>query len=366
MYPKIALNKFITALSMMIAAILLLSTCSNDKQREDGKKPSAIKPVTYSTMLVQFANPSYTLSVPGELKPYEQVAIYAKVTGFVKQIYVERGDRVKKGQLLAQLEAPELNQKYISEQSVEAKGKSDFLFAKQNYDRLVEASVTQGAVAAVELDRAKSVMESAKSAYQSTKAGTAQASQLKQYLRITAPFDGVITDRNVSVGALAGTNAGQPIFMMAQGSRLRLTLSLPEKHAASIKNDMAVKFTVSSQPGQTFDAKLSRTSGLLSQQDRSLTLEFDVNNAAATLRGGEYAQVQLNLQRAQSSYWVHRKSVLTTQSGKFIMAMNNQEIKRIPVKEGITIDTLTEVFGDISAQDNILKAPSEEIKEGKI
>jgi len=353
-------------LAISLAATLLFTACSNNEKEMNKAEITPANSLEYATTPVQYINPEYTLSVPGELKPYEQGAIYAKVTGFVKELYVDRGDRVRKGQLLALLEAPEMNQKYLSDKSAEDKVYSDYLFAKQAYDRLLEASATVGAVAAIEVDRAKSAMESAKSAYESSKAGTAQTSQLQKYLRITAPFDGVITDRNVSVGALTGANTGLPIFMMAQGSRLRLTLALPEKHAASVREEMPATFTVSSQPGKVFDAKLSRTSGLLNQQNRALTLEFDVDNVLDALQGGEYAQVQLKLQRKQPSYWVNNKSVLYAQSGTFVMTLNNEEIKRIPVKEGIRLDTLTEVFGELSSQDNILEKPSEEIKLGKI
>ncbi|MGV8879628.1 MAG: efflux RND transporter periplasmic adaptor subunit [Sphingobacteriaceae bacterium] len=367
MYLKTSIkNPSNTAFTIAMAAMLLFAACSNPTAKTTATPPKIVKPVSYPTVGLQLINPEYTISAPGELQPYEQVALYARVTGFVKRLYADRGAQVKKGQLLAQLEAPEMNQKYLFDKSAEDKVYSDYLFEKQNYERLVEASATTGAVAAIELDRAKSVMESAQSAYQSSKASTAQAAQLQQYLRITAPFDGVITERNLSVGALAGTTSGQPIFTMAQGNRLRLTLSLPEKHAASVKEKMAVTFTTSAQPGKVFNAKLSRTSGLLNQQDRSLTLEFDVDNASGALQGGEYAQVQLKLQRNQPSYWVNKQSVLHTQSGTFLLALHHQEISRIPVKEGITIDTLTEVFGNIAPADQILKTPSEEISEGKI
>lgn len=369
MYHSISINRKSTVvLALATSLVLLLSACSSkEKEKEKGQdKREQPKAVNYKTAPVQFINPEYELSVPAELKPYEQVAVFAKVTGFVKKMYVDRGDRVHKGQLLAVLEAPEMEQEYLSSKSSEQKIYSDYLYAKQAYDRLVAASKTTGAVAEIELDRAKSAMESAKSSYDASKAGTAHSSQLQQYLRITAPFDGIITERNVSVGALAGTGGNMPLFMMAQGNKLRLTLSLPEKHAASIKQDMPATFTVSSQPGKTFDAKLSRTSGLLDQQDRSLTLEFDVRNPAGELQGGDYAQVKLKLQRKNPSYWVNNKSVLNTQSGIYVLTMNNDEVKRIAVKEGIRLDTLTEVYGNIAPEDKIILKPSEEIKEGKI
>lgn len=367
MYQSISKNRISPALrALTIILAFVVTACS---PRGKGQKPTQnTKPMTvsYPTAPVQFINPQYEISVPGELNPYEQVSIYAKVKGFVKQLYVDRGDRVHKGQLLALLEAPEMEQQYLSNKSNEQKIYSDYLYAKQAYERLVDASKTTGAVADIELDRAKSTMESAKSAYQASQAGTAHSAQLQQYLRITAPFDGVITQRNVSVGALAGTDSNIPLFLMAQGNKLRLTLSLPERHATSVQGDMQATFTVSSQPGKIFDAALSRTSGLLNQQDRSLTLEFDVDNPSDELQGGDYAQVKLILQRKKPSFWVSSKSILHTQSGKYIMTLDDNAIKRIAIKEGIRVDTLTEVFGNLSSENHIILKPSAEIQEGPL
>lgn len=351
---------------LAMASVSMLAACSSQGHEKEHHDIQEVNPITYPTEQVQFINPEYEISVPAELIPYEQVAVYAKVTGFVKRLYVDRGDHVREGQLLAVLEAPEMEQQYLSDHATEQKIYNDYRYAKQAYERLVEASATTGAVAAIELDRAKSAMESAEAAYEAAKAGTAHASQLREYLRITAPFDGVITARSVSVGALAGTGAGGPLFMMAQGNKLRLTLSLPEKHASSVKPGMTATFTVSSQPGKTFEAVLSRTSGLLDQQDRSLTLEFDVSNPLGELQGGDYAQVKVTLQRKAPTHWVPAKSVLNTQSGAYVMTLDEREIKRIPVTEGVRLDSLTEVFGSLDPTDRVLLKPSEEIRAGAI
>lgn len=368
MYQSILINKKSTlALAIVCSLTLALTSCSKKEQEVIPQQKEETKTINqYPTASIQFINPEYSISIPAELKPYEQVAIYAKVNGFVKQLFVDRGDHVRRGQLLAILEAPEMEQQYLSSKSSEQKIYNDYLYSKQAYDRLLEASKTNGAVADIELERAKSVMESAKSAHDASKAGTAHSSQLQQYLRITAPFDGVITQKNVSVGALAGTGSNTPLLMMAQGEKLRLTVSLPEKHASSVSKTLPATFTVSSQPNKTYNATLSRTSGLLNKDDRSLTLEFDVDNISAELQGGDYAQVNLKLQRKASSYWVDNKSILRTQSGIFVLTLKNDEIKRIKVNEGIRMESLTEVFGDFSPEDNILLKPSEEIKEGPI
>src|SRR5690606_39004057 len=357
----ISSNKRSLALAGMITAALAFTACSQRVGENEQEQSTHTPAEAYPTAPVKNLNPEYELSLPAELEPYEQVAVYAKVTGFVKQLYAERGDRVRKGQLLAVLEAPEMEQQYLSDKSTEQKIYSDYLYAKQAYDRLAEASATTGAVAANELDPAKGAIESAQPAYEPSMAGTAQASHLQRYLRVTAPFDGVITDRNISVGALAGTQSGKPLFLMAQDNRLRLTLSLPEKHAAAASQNTRAVFTVSSQPGKSFEAVLSRSSNLLDEQDRSLTLEFDIDNVSGELHGGDYAQAKVTLQRKNPTYWVPGSSVLSTQSGTFVMTVTDQGIKRLPVKAGLRMDTLTEVFGDLSPEDRVILKPSEEI-----
>lgn len=358
------INKIVFSVSLIFSIAAIAACSSSPETKTEDKKVGKV--INYPTTEVQFINPEYEISVPAELKPYEQVDVHAKVGGFVKQLLVDRGDYVRKGQLLAVLEAPEMEQSYLSSKSSEQKIYNDYIYAQQAYERLEVASQTSGAVAGIELDRAKTAMESAKSAYDASKAGTAHSSQLKNYLRITAPFDGVVSERNVSVGALLGPSANTPLFRIAQGNKLRLTLSLPEKHAASVQERMPVQFTVSSQPGQVFQATLSRTSGLLDQRDRSLTLEFDVTNDEGKLKGGDYAQAKLKLKRKEPSFWIPNKSLLTTQSGIFVLGVQNNEVRRIAVKEGIRLDTLTEIFGDIEPHQKIIIKPSEEIKEGKI
>lgn len=345
-----------------VVVILMFASCQEMAQQDhvtaDRSQKKIEPPKTAEIRLMQ---PEYTLSVPAELVPYEQVAIHAKVSGFVKQLYVDRGSRVRKGQLLAVLEAPEMDQRSRSDRSAQQKMQSDYQYLKQAYTRLLDAAKTEGAVAALELDQAKSRMESAASAYEASKAEAGGTAQLQGYLRIIAPFDGVIVQKDVSVGALVGAGGAQPLFLMAESNRLRLKVALPEKHAASVRPGMRATFTVMSQPGKTFSAVLARTSGVLNQADRSLALEFDVANGAAELQGGDYAQVNLQLQRKSPTFWVPTKSVLTTQAGIFVLTMSKAEIQRVAVQEGIRLHSLMEVFGDLKEKDLIVVKPTEEM-----
>jgi len=344
----------------------LLMACGSPKE-EKKIVPETKQTLNLATDSIRWMQPNYTLSLPGELKPYEEVQVYAKVNGFVQKLLVDRGAYVHKNQLLAVLEAPEMGQQYIADKAAQEKMHSDYRFAEQAYARLKEASATEGAVSPIELERTQNLLLRAKSAYEASKAGTGRSAQMQQYLQIVAPFEGRISQRNVSVGALVGPGgSNMALFHIRQDHKLRLTLSIPEKHAASIPDDLAANFTVSSLPGETFTAKLSRSAGGIDRDHRSLTLEFDVNNSQYKLQGGEYAQVNLQLKRKTGSFWVPLSSVVRAPSGSFIMQLEDQNLQRIPVREGIQLDSLVEVFGNVHKDIQILRKASEEIKEGKL
>ena len=348
---------------ILVVTAGLLASCSETKAEENSiAKTEKTKNIEIKTVAVSQLQPEYEIHLSGELEPAEQVSLYAKVNGFVKKLNADIGDYVKKGQLLAILEAPEMDQKLVSDRSSEQKLESDYLYAQQNFERLKEAAKTEGAVAAIELERAETAMNSAKSSYESSKAQTGHSAQMQKYLHVVAPFNGVITERNVSEGALVGPGSNQPVFRIADEENLKLKIALPEKHAGSVNENLQATFTVNSQPGKKFDAKLSRNSRLISNQSRAMTLEFDVPNNDRKLNGGEYAQVTLKLQRKNPTFWVSPKSILNTQSGRFVLTKNGDNIKRIPVREGIRLDTIVEIFGNLKENDFIIERPTEQMK----
>lgn len=347
---------------LSLTVLALFSGCSENSAKTTTEKDVSIVK-TLEIIHPQKDRPVYTLSLPGELKPYEEVTIYPKIKGFVKEIYADRGTYVKKGQLLAILEAPEVSQKYFSERSAEQKFKEEYNYSRQSFDRLRQASKRIGAVAAIELERALSKVKSDSAAYRAAVANTSVSGQLNKYLRITAPFAGIVTDRNISKGALVGENMSVPLFSIAQNSKLRLLVAIPEKHAASVNDDTKVSFTVAGLPGKVFQSTIARTSSVLRQSSRSMIVEFDVSNHP-DLNGGEYAQVKLKLQRPDSTYWVPASSVVNTQAGVFAVRSNDGIIERVPVIIGGRNKDRIEIFGELHTTDNIIKIGSEELTEG--
>lgn len=347
----------------VIVSVVLIQSCAGEKEKAVVKKES--KQPGFKFTEVKLERPTFTISLPGELKPYEEVDIYAKVKGFARRVYVDRGSYVRKGQLLAQLEAPELGAGFAARTSSANTAYQKFLFSRRSYNRLKEAAKKNGAVAAIELEKAYTQYLGDSAAWHSSRADAAVSGQMQHYLRITAPFSGIINTRFVSEGALVGDN-GEPMFRLTQANKLRLEVAIPEKQAQSIARGARATFSLVDFPGNTFTATLSRTSGALDAKTKSVIAEFDIPNPAGVLRSGQYARVVLQLQRPQPTTWVPPSSLVESQAGVFVIKKQNQRLTRVPVSRGLSRDTLVEVYGDLHPGDKVLLKGSEEVKEGTV
>lgn len=357
-----------TLIYLTIIISFFIVSCSDQKEKTSAaaseKKQNAAPSFKLAT--VQEDQPHYTIILPGELKPYEQVNIFPKIKGFVRKVYVDRGSMVRKGQLLAQLEAPEVGEQFAARKSATNTAYQKYVFSKQAYHRLKEASKKAGAVAIIELERAYAQLLGDSAAYSASRSEAAATGSMQNYLRITAPFSGVITGRFISEGALVGEGGvnGAPLFQLTQQNKLRLTVAIPEKQAQALLPGTKAVFTVVDIPGKTFTGVLSRNSGALEVASRSLIAEFDIQNSGTELRAGQYAKVKLQLKRPQPTLWVPATSVVQAQSGVFVIMKDAGIAKRVPVQVGVQRDSLVEVFGNLQVGNTVLFKGSEEVKEG--
>jgi membrane fusion protein (multidrug efflux system) len=320
------------------------------------------------------------VKLPGELQPYLAVAVVAKVGGFVKTIDVDRGSTVKQGQLLATLDAPEMQAQTIEAQSkaqaldlqrVEAQAR--LAAARSTFDRLKAASATPGVVAENDVVVAEKNVEAAQAVVQSyegsLKAAQAQVQavrDLEQYLRIKAPFDGIITERNVHPGALVGPNAGStPLVRLQQISRLRLVVAVPEALVGGIVKGARVPFSVPAFPGEPFTATLHLISHDLDPKTRSMAVELDVQNADLRLGAGMYPEVQWPVKRPQPSLLLPPTSIVTTTERTFVIRVKQDGTAEwVTVGRGARVGDLVEVFGPLRQGDSILRRGSDEVREG--
>src|SRR5713101_1483910 len=267
------------------------------------------------------------VKLPGEFRPYLGVPIFAKVSGFVEKIEVDRGSVVKQGDLLATLVAPEMQAHIVEAQSkaqaiglqrVEAEAK--LAGAQSTYQRLKAASATPGVVAENDVIVAEKTVEAAQAlvhAYEdSIKAAQAQVESFKdleQYLTIKAPFEGIIIEREVHPGALVGPGSGStPLLRLHQVSRLRLVVAVPEALVGAMVKGARMPFIVPAYPGETFYGVLSLIAHDLDEKTRTMPVELDVRNPDLRLGAGMYPEVQWTVRRPQPSVLVPPTSIVTT------------------------------------------------------
>jgi RND family efflux transporter MFP subunit len=319
------------------------------------------------------------VKLPGEFQPYLAVPIYAKLPGFVKRVAVDRGSAVKQGQVLVTLEAPEMQAQIAEAQSKaqavglqRAEAEAKLAGAQSTYDRLKAASATPGVVAENDVIVAQKNAEAAqalvRSYEDSIKAAQAQVQSVKdleQYLTLKAPFDGIITERNVHPGALVGPGTGStPLLRLHQVSRLRLVVAVPEALVGAMVKGARVPFTVPAYPGETFYGLANLMAHDLDEKTRTMAVELDVKNPDLRLSAGMYPEVQWPVRRPQPSLLVPPTSIVTTTERTFVVRVANGVAQWVNVSRGARVGDLIEVFGALKEGDTIVRRGTDEIREG--
>ena len=237
--------------------------CQNKVNEHDTKATIAQRSATggastkTDAFILTKSDLSSSFRIPGELIAYQQVDLYAKVSSYIKKLLVDVGSEVHQGDLLAVLEAPEINSQLSIAASKLKSQEAIHIASKANYDRLSETSKTPGTISHNDLDQANARQQSDLAQLEAAKFAYREVKDTKAYLQIRAPFDGVITNRNVSAGAFVGpTGKGsdQPIFTLQENRKLRLIVSVPETYAANLNHNTEVNFEISSLKGKVFKA----------------------------------------------------------------------------------------------------------------
>jgi membrane fusion protein (multidrug efflux system) len=323
-----------------------------------------------------------TLEMPGELEAYEDVAMFPRVAGYVKSINVDRGSRVAAGEVLATLEAPELlSQRAEAESKVQAaEAQRDVVRAKSEgdastFDRLKAASATPGVVAGNDLTLAQKTLEADRSQLaaaeknvEAARQALSSVTQVEGYLRVTAPFAGIVTERNVHPGALVGPNSGGapgvPMLRIVNRDRLRLVVPVPEAYLAGISEGVEMPFTVPAYPGETFKGKVARVAHAVDVKTRTMAVEIDVANRGGRLAPGGFCQVRWPVRRKGPSLLVPTGSVTSTTGRTFVIRVRDGKTEWVDVKTGIGAGPLVEVFGDLKAGDEVAARGTDELRPG--
>lgn len=353
-------------LLLFISSVLGLYSCS---EKKDVNKQVTSEPTQaqYKLTAVKTGGLQKILKLPGQLAAYEEASIVPKINGYVKSVFVDIGTHVNKGQLLMVIEAPELEQQEAQAKENYAQALASFNLNKENYIRLCTAAKTAGAISPMSLETAKAKMESDSILGNSIKASW-QAQQIMQgYLRVTAPFSGVITERNIHPGSLVSAEMkdAKPMLEIKQTAKLRLQVDIPENMTTGLKPGDDVTFYLGAFPGKKMNAKVARKANDVDMQYRSERVEMDVQNANEELAPGMYADVIFNAKGNSDAMIVPRSAVVTSTERKYVVAVRNGKAKIIDVVTGNDTASSVEVVGNFTDTDKVIVNANDEIKDGE-
>ncbi|MBB2151388.1 efflux RND transporter periplasmic adaptor subunit [Pedobacter gandavensis] len=355
-------HKYITTVAVIG---LLAAGCSSGEQPKDlrdHKKETTIAEDLLAKVLKKGLISDIVLS--GSLKPYNEVNIFPRVNAFVKTIAVDRGSLVSKGQLLATLEAPEMESQLQAANSRFTQATENARASKEKYGRLKEAAKEPGAVSPLDLDNAMARMKADEAIALSEKSNMGSVKTMQSYLQIYAPFDGMIIQRNVSPGALVspGKSTDQPMFVLQDIKKLRLEVFIPENYVDKVDLKKPVSFIFNATPGLTRKAKISRSANTLGST-RSEAVEVDIANADQQLKPGMYAEVRIPLLSGARSLLVPNSAIVRSTERQYVIVVRAGRAVLVDVKEGLAAPDSTEVFGNLKAGELVLKQGNDEVKE---
>ncbi|MDR7132672.1 RND family efflux transporter MFP subunit [Algoriphagus sp. 4150] len=307
---------------------------------------------------------SKAMQLPAELLPYERAEINAKVQGFVQRILVDIGDKVKKGDLLIVLDAPEVIAQYAETNARTQEAEANFSASKDTYERIQRAAKNEGVVSESEVISTRNRMLADSAAMVSYQSIARASSQLQAYLSIRAPFDGVITKRLVDVGDFVGTVGKSSMLTIERPDKLRLRIYVQESFVNSVPTLDSITFTSESVNDKSFSAKLARKSGSIDPDTRTELWEYEYQNQSGHLKPGMYAMATLELSRPASSFVVPPAAIATTLERKFVIRVTDGKAEWIDVREGISKKDGIEIFGNLNEGDVLLARASEELKSG--
>jgi RND family efflux transporter MFP subunit len=315
--------------------------------------------VTHPTL----GSPSEEIVLPGNTQAFTDTRIYARTNGYLKAWHVDIGARVQQGQLLAEIETPELDQQLQQAEADLNSAQATLEIAGITNTRW-QKLVAKRAVSLQEADQAKSDFVGKQAAVAASEANVRRLKQLQDFEKVTAPFDGVITARNTDIGALIAAGASKELFHLTSIQQLRVFTPVPEVDAAAVRNGTSVTLTQDAYPGQIFTGTIVRNANAIDQTTRTLNVEVDVDNSTGRLLPGAYIFVHFRTPGASHSVTIPSNTLLFRSEGLRVGVVRNGRVQLVPVSIGHDFGNALEVLSGLSVKDAIVVDPSDSLASG--
>jgi RND family efflux transporter MFP subunit len=353
----------------IIAALLVSGIWSRVKARTTLKAETDKSALTaVSVVSPQKATPSQEIILPGNVQPYITSPIYARTNGYLRKWYFDIGAHVKKGQLLAVIETPELDQQVEQSISTLDTAKANLALAeitKKRYEGLIKSN----AVPQQFVDNAVGTYNADNAIVEADEANVRQLKALQSFERVYAPFDGVITARNTDIGDLinsgSNSNPKTDLFHIAQPGVLRVYVNVPEEYSRGMNVGMTADLVLTEFPGRKFQGKLVRTADAINMATRTLLIEVDVDNPTGTLLTGSYAEVHLKAPIPASTFVLPVNTLLFRSEGLHVGIVKDGKVSIVPVAPGHDFGNNIEIVSGLRADDQVILNPPDSLVSGE-
>lgn len=345
------------------AARTVISRISSASDLEAGTQERALQYV--QTTQPKMATAGQTLALPGTLQGYVQSPISARASGYLKHWTKDIGSRVEKGELLAELETPEIDQQLSQAIAARDQAASALDLARSTQARW-ESLRQKDVVSQQDLDERRGAATQARANLAAAVANEQRLRQLEGFKRVLAPFAGVITRRNVDVGDLIDAGSGRPLFVLSQTDPLRVYLNVPQTYAQLIKAGEPVTVTQSELSGQTFKGQVARTSASIDLSTRTMQVEVALPNPDAILLPGAYVQVSLELAPSRTLVVPANALLFRAEGTRVAVVDMHGRVTLRPVDLGRNYGQAVEILDGLDAQDHLVLNPSDSLTAGDI
>jgi RND family efflux transporter MFP subunit len=353
------------ALTLMLAVWGILSRLSARNALEREARAAAVPTVV--TTKPRRGPATDTLLLPGSVQAFYEAPIYARTSGYLKTWYTDIGAAVKKGQLLAEIETPEVDQQLRQAEADLGTAHANYQLARTTNVRWQGLLATES-VSQQDADQRAGDAAAKAAAELSAGANVARLRELEGFKRVVAPFDGVVTQRNTDVGALinAGETPGSALFRVADTHRLRIYVQVPQPYAAQIRTGMSAALEFTDHPGQHYSATVTSTAHALDAVSRTLQVELQIDNSNGELLPGSYVQVTFSLPPGAGILRVPVNTVIFRGKAPQVATVDDtQHVRLRDIAEGRDFGTEIEVLAGISANDTLIVNPPDSIADGE-
>ena len=323
---------------------------------------------TVVTVKPTVAPGSEALVLPGSVQAFYEAPIYARTNGYLRAWHTEIGTPVKKGQLLAEIETPEVDQQLGQAQADLATAEANYQLAQSTDVRWQHLLATES-VSKQDADQRAGDAAAKKAAVDSAAANVARLREMESFKRVLAPFDGVVTQRSTDIGALinAGQSPGAPLFRVADTHRLRIYVSVPQAYASGTRTGMSADLIFAEHPGKRYPATVAFTAQALDPASRTLQVELQVENPVHELFPGAYVEVHFNLASSAPTLRLPANAVMFRAQGLLVAAVGrDQRVRLRQITEGRDFGSSIEVLSGIEAADDIVINPPDSITDGAL